>query len=699
MIEITFNYNGEDLYYSCNDNKQTIKDIFLNLKKEVDFDKIVFLYSATPIDINLSVAKIINNHDSNRNKMTILVNDQKDENQTVCMIHSSDIICPKCGESAKFDISEYKIILQCQKGHNKGNIFLDQFEETQQVDISKIICGECKTNNKANSYKNLFYRCSQCRLNLCLTCQKRHQNEYKDHNIINYDDKNYICEKHNDKYSSYCFNCKKNICIFCEKEHEKYKGHIYKDYVKMLPDMKEAKTNLEELRNKINEFKIILDGLINKLNKIKNTIEYFYKIDKDLFDLLNKKRINNEVLWTFSKINLSGIITDINDIIGQKDSNEIFKNINELYNKMTNKFCEEITIQYKIENNNKIDIFGEKFVDINKDNCSFEINGKEYELKDKIELINLSINNNDKNFLEIKLKGIQNLTNISYMFDGCSSLISLPDISNINTSKVFNMQFMFAGCSSLKILPDISRWNTMNVKSMKAMFFSCESLISLPDISKWNISNVSDMVAIFDSCVSLKTLPDISKWNISKVKNLANMFTSCKSLLSLPDLSKWNTINVENINMLFFMCSSLKILPDISIWNLLNVKEMNGMFIGCSSLISLPDISKWNTANVTNMGSLFAGCSSIKSLPDISIWKTVNVTNMENMFTGCSLLISLPDISKWNTANVTNMESMFAGCSTLISLPDLSKWNISNVKRDDMFAGCSKLEKIPEFFK
>ena len=56
----------------------------------------------------------------------------------------------------------------------------------------------------------------------------------------------------------------------------------------------------------------------------------------------------------------------------------------------------------------------------------------------------------------IKENIFTNVTKMSYMFYGCSSLISLPDISNWNTSKVTNMSYMFYDCNSLLSLPDIS---------------------------------------------------------------------------------------------------------------------------------------------------------------------------------------------------------------------------------------------------
>jgi len=52
-----------------------------------------------------------------------------------------------------------------------------------------------------------------------------------------------------------------------------------------------------------------------------------------------------------------------------------------------------------------------------------------------------------------------NVTDISHIFEGCSSLSSLPDISKWDTNNATNMSHMFYLCSSLLLLPDISKWN------------------------------------------------------------------------------------------------------------------------------------------------------------------------------------------------------------------------------------------------
>ena len=59
---------------------------------------------------------------------------------------------------------------------------------------------------------------------------------------------------------------------------------------------------------------------------------------------------------------------------------------------------------------------------------------------------------------------------------------------------------------------------------MSFMFQECKKLISFPDISKWNTSKVIDMSNMLNSCKSLISLPDISKWNTSDIKIMRFMF-------------------------------------------------------------------------------------------------------------------------------------------------------------------------------
>ena len=291
---------------------------------------------------------------------------------------------------------------------------------------------------------------------------------------------------------------------------------------------------------------------------------------------------------------------------------------------------DKIKIIYKIPLEETIRLFGDKFVENNKNVCKIIIDGQENELCSVYNTRNIKFN--EEKFFEIKLKGIANINNINYMFSNCKSLVSLPDIEKLNTSKFTEMCGIFEGCISLKKFSGISKWKTDNAININCMFYKCESL---------------------------KSLPDISEWKIDKVNNMHSIFCLCKSLESLPDISKWNTRNVTNMNSLFYGCESLSHLPDISEWKTKKVTNMGNIFEGCRSLINLPDINKWNTSKVTNISCMFNGCLSLKSLPDISKWDTSNVNNSYCLFGFCKSLSRLPDISVWNTQKVIHFSCIF----------------------------------------
>ena len=94
----------------------------------------------------------------------------------------------------------------------------------------------------------------------------------------------------------------------------------------------------------------------------------------------------------------------------------------------------------------------------------------------------------------IRLDGVDNLKNLSYMFQGCVSL-GYVNCGDWDTSKVTNIKGMFNRCSGLTAL-DVSGWNTSNVIDMSGMFNNCSGLTTI-DVSNWNTSNVTNMNSLF----------------------------------------------------------------------------------------------------------------------------------------------------------------------------------------------------------
>ena len=134
-----------------------------------------------------------------------------------------------------------------------------------------------------------------------------------------------------------------------------------------------------------------------------------------------------------------------------------------------------------------------------------------------------------------------NITNMSYMFDGCSSLKEL-NLSHFNTDNVTNMIKMFYDCSLLKELK-LNKFNTSKVINMYAMFCRCASLKEL-NLSNFNTNNVTDMSYMFDGCSSLKEL-NLTNFNTKNVTNMLNMFFECSDELKLKIKNQYKNFKEE----------------------------------------------------------------------------------------------------------------------------------------------------------
>ena len=250
-------------------------------------------------------------------------------------------------------------------------------------------------------------------------------------------------------------------------------------------------------------------------------------------------------------------------------------------------------------------------------------------------------------------------TSLRGFFINCKTLETISGLKYLNTANVTDMSFMFHGCSALKSL-DLTNFNTAKVTNMDNMFYRCSTLTSL----------------------------DLKNFNTAEVTNMYHMFYGCSALESL-NLTNFNTANVTDMNHMFYDCSALESLV-ITNFNTENVTNMSFIFGGCSALESL-NLTNFNTANVTDMSFMFHGCSALKSL-DLTNFNTAKVVYMDNMFYGCSALKSL-DLTNFNTAKVTYMNNMFYGCSALTTSYASDKFDTDNVRNSlDMFTGCKSLK-------
>ena len=177
------------------------------------------------------------------------------------------------------------------------------------------------------------------------------------------------------------------------------------------------------------------------------------------------------------------------------------------------------------------------------------------EIKSKIKIINgdkiedlflvKKFNKIGLNTIEFMVKG--KLTNMGFLFNGCSALKQIEFIS-FDTSQVTNMTAMFQGCDELEYI-NLSNFNTSNVTDIGFMFNECLKLKEIKGIDNFNTYKVTDMNTMFQQCNELEYL-DLSNFNTSKVTDMSFMFNQCNKLKYLNLLNF--TINCYTEDMLDF---------------------------------------------------------------------------------------------------------------------------------------------------
>ena len=257
------------------------------------------------------------------------------------IIKSNCVICPTCKETCKYEIKNHIIKLYgCKNEHTIENIKLDDFNNTQNIDISQIKCDKCKIKSLADIFNNEFYICFQCKMNLCPLCKSMHDDT---HSLINYDKKNFLCNKHNEVFFKYCKNCEIDLCLSCLNEH---KNHRVESYENKLIDIKKMRILMNNLKASINKFKMNLEEIIKKFKKLQENLDLYYNINNNILnDYEKNKNINYNVLISLSNIN-NNIAEEISKIIGEYSYGNNLNTLLYLYNEINDKNI-EIELKYK----------------------------------------------------------------------------------------------------------------------------------------------------------------------------------------------------------------------------------------------------------------------------------------------------------------------------------------------------------------
>ena len=326
-VNIDFFYEGKKYNVSCSskDRLNTMFDKFVKeLNNESQIEEYSFLYNDEEIKEDENNKTIEGNSlIGGKNEITITV--QK---------NLKIIKCPKCNyNDCIIDLKNYKILFSgCEHNHSVKDTY-DKYQKNQIMIPSDIKCcaPNCKNNQKND--KSEFYICLTCSKNLktsksyCKTCKLSHN---KDHVSVNFDEKNYYCKSHLQKFIKYCFNCKKNICEKCESDHQ---SHTIKRFTLMAPnedELKELKESLKNIGKIISEFKNVVDDLIYSLNGTLRLFQNYYDIANDIiykYEHFNKNKDKEKELLNFTilkslrnlKLSNQRLKEDIDSLINQNN--------------------------------------------------------------------------------------------------------------------------------------------------------------------------------------------------------------------------------------------------------------------------------------------------------------------------------------------------------------------------------------------
>ena len=487
----------------------------------------------------------------------------------------------------------------------------------------KIIHEKCLKDwdNKCKSL-NQKLSCPNCRNELPIEKWNK-QLDYEDNRIDNANMMNKINEYR------LKINMINNINKIKDKKINEPKEINQNDIVKKYEQNIETMINIfNNVLNKINSIHNLLRLKKNdKLNNLINT-----KFNLNNLDLENISKVINEELEQFKNYIIKNnrkeqmpnkkedISSNKNKILIDNNPDNKFNNNEKLNNNLkdiikkfeNNNYKNKINLIYSVKSNAVYNIFGNEFVENNKDNIELIINGKQSKLVSVYELMP------GENNITLIIKN--NLINLSYMFYWCNSLKSIHELKNLDVSQTKYFEEMFYGCSSINDITSLKNWNVLNSESFAGMFYKCSLLSDISPLKNWNVSNYKNLASMFCGCSLLSNINPLKNWNVSNCSNFDYMFSGCSLLSDISPLKNWNVSNGINFSYMFDNCSSLSNIKPLSNWNVSKCINFEYMFRECLSLSDITPLRNWNVSNCYNFDRMFLGCNLVLDLTPLDNW-------------------------------------------------------------------------------
>ena len=275
----------------------------------------------------------------------------------------------------------------------------------------------------------------------------------------------------------------------------------------------------------------------------------------------------------------------------------------------------------------------------------------------------------------------------SSMFDGCTSLVTAPELPAADLVGSCYMQ-MFSDCTSLTNAPALPATTLAN-GCYSGMFQSCTSLTTAPELPANTLAN-SCYNGMFYSCTSLTTAPAILPATTLANNCYYNMFANCTSLVTAPALPA-DTLAGNCYQYMFANCTSLTQAPALPATKLAS-SCYDSMFYNCTKLTTVPELPATTLAN-SCYEEMFQNCTSLTTAPVLPA-TTLTQDCYFAMFQGCTSLTTAPELPA-TTLTQDCYLAMFSDCTSLVTAPALPATSLDRYCYDSMFRGCTSLTTAP----
>lgn len=312
---------------------------------------------------------------------------------------------------------------------------------------------------------------------------------------------------------------------------------------------------------------------------------------------------------------------------------------------------------------------------------------------------NPNISNFNSTFKNTKISNIEGLldpittaiTNMSYTFNGCKNITSIPSNLFSKVTGAGDITYCFAN-TSITSVPSGLLSSCTQIKSVAGLFYGCLGITTVPEGLLNNCTEITNANYLFYSS-GITTVPEnIFRFN-TKITSIAFLFSGTKSLVTVPSGLFRNNTLITSCTYLF-QSSSISSVPSGLFSNTTLIKDLQSLFSYCTNLKSVPYTLFENLTELTDIRNLFS-YSGIENLHSDLFINNTKITTARAICYDCKSLVSVGAGLFRNCSELANIEMAFYNNKALTTIgTGLFDNNTKLINVSNMLYGCSALDQI-----